>query len=797
MKLQAQLLDITYKIIENTAIIYLYCLSDRGKNIIAKVDSFKPYFYVIPQEKESDLLDRLKAFKVIRDEKTIKITKVEEIRRDNQKVYKVFTNIPSNIPILKDEVKIWPEVKGKREFDIAFTRRYLIDNDIEPLSWIQIIGIEEETTCNEDIFLHVKEITKVKSKDELSFNMLAFDLEVLDEKIIMASFYSKDFRKVLCIKDFPTKQKYVKVVNNEKELLEKLVEIIVSRKVNVLLGYNTDRFDFEIIKERAEKLGVTLNLGVDGSKLFFVKRGISHSARINGRINIDLYAFVENLIQQELKAETLSLNSVANELIGEKKYDIDWDEMESSWKKEQNLATLSKYCLKDSELTYKLGEKLVPVVFSLSVLIGQIPFEVSRERYSQVVEQILIKHSHVKKTLIPNRPSKDEILKRRGNSYAGAFVLEPKGGIYKNLAMLDYRSLYPSIIVSHNISPETLNCDCCEPKDEIMGNYFCKLKKGFIPEVLEKIMKERFTLKSKLKKLKSGSQEYQDMYTRQVALKYVLNATYGYLAYSGARWYCNECASAITGLGRKYITETIEAARKTGLNVIYSDTDSVLLQGENIHERAQDFLIKTNKKLPKFMEIEIEDFYQSGVFTSTSKGVGIKKRYALLSENGELRIKGLERVRRDWCALAKDLQEQVIKLVLTDQNDAAVKLVQETVDALKKKEIALKKLQIYTKLKKTIDKYEIMTPHVQAAKRAIERGLEIKVGQTIRYVITEGEGRISDKAEIIKFATNYDSEYYIENQILPAALRILRVLGYSEDDFLMKGKQTSLSKFAG
>jgi len=158
--------------------------------------------------------------------------------------------------------------------------------------------------------------------------------------------------------------------------------------------------------------------------------------------------------------------------------------------------------------------------------------------------------------------------------------------------MLDYRSLYPSIIVSHNISPETLNCDCCEPKDEIMGNYFCKLKKGFIPEVLEKIMKERFTLKSKLKKLKSGSQEYQDMYTRQVALKYVLNATYGYLAYSGARWYCNECASAITGLGRKYITETIEAARKTGLNVIYSDTDSVLLQGENIHERAQDFLSK-------------------------------------------------------------------------------------------------------------------------------------------------------------------------------------------------------------
>jgi len=797
MKVLAQILDIDYKTENNSVFLRLYCKTKENERLIAEIHDFKPYLYVIPEEKEGNLREKLETLEILHEGQNITTTEVQEVRKDNQKVYKVFTNMPKNVPPIKDEIKLWPEVKGKREFDISFSKRYLIDKELGPMEWIYIEGNEKQAASGEDLCLVADKIEKVNSKEKIPLNIFTFDLEVLENKIILASIYSKNYKKVFSTIDFPKKQNYVTTVENEKSLIENLIETLKSKKADIILGYNTDGFDFQIIKEKAEKYKIDLNLGINNGKIVFRGSGRRTAAKIPGRINIDLYRFAENILAPELKAETLSLDNVANELLGEKKDEIDWVEFEKDWKNPENLQKLSKYCLRDSELTHKLGEKLCPVIFSISRLISQTPFDVSRMTYGQIVEHFLIQKAQKKDLLVPNRPSREKIIKRRTFTYTGAFVLEPKKGVYKNLAMLDYRSLYPSIIVLHNISPDTANCSCCKNKENLNGNHFCKRKKGFIPEILAEILKERAALKNRLKKFKRGTQDYRDLNTQQIALKYVLNASYGYMGYPSARWYCRECAETTTFLGRKYIQETIEKARKDKLNVLYSDTDSLLLQSEDIKEKAVKFLNKINKTLPKFLELEIEDFYKSGIFTSTEKGIGAKKRYALMTETGELRIKGFERVRRDWCALAKEVQEDVIRLVLTDKSKEAAKIVQEKINALKRKEIPIEKLGIYTQLKKSPEKYEIMSPHVQAAKKAIERGININVGETIRYVITEGDGRISDRAEIIKFATNYDSDYYIENQVLPAAMRVLKVLDYAEDDFLTKGKQTSLGTFAG
>ena len=796
MKILAQVLDVNYVIRENKAIIQLYCKTKDKKILVAEDKTFKPYFYVIPSQDKQKLKEKLQKLSISYGEHEIKVTEIEECKKSNISVLKIYSDLPGNIPIIKDEVKHWPEVEAKREFDVPFSRRYLIDKEIEPTNWIQITGKEIHNTYNADLCLEIEKITKAKSGEKITYNTMAFDIEVVKDKIIMISFYSKNFKKVLSIQNFEEKPWYVEIVKSERQLIERFVDIITSRKTEVLLGYNTDRYDFEIIREKADKYGLSLNLGVDYSKMTFQKRGVSHAAKIIGRAHLDLYVFVEHLLSQELKSEVLTLNNVANELLKEKKDDLEWETMEKFWEEGKNLEKIAKYCLRDSELTFKLGEKICPIIYSLSKLISQTPFDVSRLTYGQLVEQLLIKSAYKKNILVPNRPTRDKIMQRRAYTYTGAFVLEPKKGVYKNLAMLDYRSLYPSIIAIHNISPETLNCECCKDAEKILGNHFCKKKKGFIPEVISGLMKERFALKAKLKKTKRGTQEFRDLNTRQLALKYILNASYGYMGYPSARWYCRECAEAIAALGRKYITETIEEARRKGLDVIYCDTDSLLLHAPNVKEKALEFLKEINKKLPDYLELELEDLYDSGIFTYTEKGIGAKKRYALMTHDGELRIKGFEKVRRDWCELAKDVQEKVIRFVLTDKSTDAVKLVQETIQKLKNKEIPMNKLGIYTQLKKTPEKYEITAPHVQAAKRAIERGMDIKPGHTIKYIITEGTGRISDRAEVLKFATNYDSDYYIENQIVPAALRVLKVLGYTEDDFLTKGKQTSLGKFA-
>ncbi len=403
--------------------------------------------------------------------------------------------------------------------------------------------------------------------------------------------------------------------------------------------------------------------------------------------------------------------------------------------------------------------------------------------------------------LAPNRPTQEERSRRyREGRYAGGFVYEPEKGLHENIALFDFRSLYPTIMVSHNISPDTLDVEDCgeELEVEVEGNSygFCQDSPGFIPSILEELVEERYELKESLSSMDEDSQEYRNLYNRQNALKILSNAFYGYTGYNGARWYCRGCAEATTALGRKYIQEAIETAERLGLEVVYGDTDSVFVKSGDVEERMEEFQEKVNSELPEFMELESEGFYPRGLFTYTESGEGAKKKYALIDRDGNLKITGFEQVRRDWSRIAKETQEEVIRQVLEGDVEGAVETVRSTVEDLRSGEVPLENLRIYTQMKKKPENYESKAPHIEAAKKAIKRGEEISPGDTIGYVVTSGRGSISDRSELLKYAEDYDPDYYIGNQVLPVALRVLKVLGYTEDQLLGKGKQTGLGKFS-
>jgi DNA polymerase I len=211
---------------------------------------------------------------------------------------------------------------------------------------------------------------------------------------------------------------------------------------------------------------------------------------------------------------------------------------------------------------------------------------------------------------------------------------------------------------------------------------------------------------------------------------------------------------------------------------------------ESIKENVDKFLLSVNKELPPGMELEFEGFYERGFFVT-------KKRYALIQDD-KIVVKGLELVRRDWAPVAKKTQEKVMMAILKDASpDKAAKIIKEVIDQIKKGETPLEDLVIHTQLTKNPDKYKQRAPHVLAAKKAIERGREVGRGSIIRYIVIKGKGPISQRAEPLEDAdvANYDPNYYIDNQVLPAVSRIIDSLGYSQDEIVHQEKQSSLDAF--
>lgn len=808
-KIQFFPMDVTYKIIDDSPVMHLFGITTDNKQICVLDSNFQPYFWVIPK-KGSDIEKKLKKAK--KDES--EVIKIELHKKKflgkEVKAIKVFTKQPKDVPILRNEIKDWKEIESINEYDIKFTTRYLIDKNITPLTLVEAEGKFIKQNFKVPVF-NAEEVGQSGEETIKEPKVLAFDIETYNPKgkniepeknpIIMLSFYSKLFKKVITWKKFKTKENYIEFVDGEAGLINRFKEIIEEFKPDIISGYYSDGFDFPYLETRAKKYKIKLDIGLDYSELKVTKRKTT-KAKITGIVHFDIFKFIKKVFGSSMDTETYKLDAIAEELLGEKKVEIELDNLAEAWDKKTGLEKFCEYNLRDSYLTYRLTEKMIPNIIELVKIVGHSMFDVNRMGFSQLVEGYILKQAPSFNVISLNKPHYDDISERRMKKYKGAFVYEPIPGLYQNIIIFDFRSLYPTIISSHNISPGTLNCSCCKDKSELIPiedekYWFCKKRKGFIPSIIEELITRRIRIKEIIKKEKE-KKPFLD--ARQNILKLLANSFYGYLGFYAARFYSIECARSITALGRHYIHKVIDGAEKNGFKVIYSDTDSVFLtlEGKSIDD-AKKFSEKINTKLPGLMELEYEGLYPRGIFVSAKAGeYGAKKKYALLSENGIIKIKGFETVRRNWSFIAKETQETVIKTILMENNpEKAVKYLKKIVESLRNKKIDNEKVIIHTQLQKEIDSYDARGPHVAVAEKMIKMGKQIGPGTMIKYIVVKGNGKIRDRAELPEEVKQggYDSDYYINNQVIPAVEKIFNVLGHKKHELLELKEQSKLKKF--
>ena len=799
-------IDADYILEGSRGIVRLWCKDESGKTYIVRDATFSAYFYILPKSKAKEVKKKVEKL-----DTPTKIVSVEILnllwQGKTREVVKVAVENPRKLKDVRDLVKNWREVEDTFGYDFTLAKRYLIDKQIEPMGWIEVKGKVNDGT------IEASSVAPVNLDKQPNLKILVFDTEFTEEdkedKLIMFSYATNDGKKgVVTSWDWPNKPAYVRSVKSEKDLLDAFVQLVAKEDPDFIVGYNTDGFDFPKLRQRADKYKIKLKLGRDGSVVKTVRRGRIAASKLVGRVHLDLFDFVQHILAPNLKSEVLSLDEVAKELVGEGKTGLTYKQLLELWNTKKQMELLTAYSLQDAVITLKLANVLLPQIFAISRTVGVLPFDACRYTYSQLVEAFYVRKAFLDGVLVPNKPKQEEIEKRRlAPVYKGAIVIEPKQGIHERILVWDFRSLYPTIIVTHNIDPWTLNFEPCKHKVIVPDNkfYFCNDKEGFIPKHLKELIELRQKLKQKLKKMKKGTEAYKMLYNQQYALKIIANATYGYMGFFSARWYKRECGTAAAAFGRHYITKVIEEAKKEGFEPIYGDTDSLMAvypkekDRKKLEEIGIQFARKVNSKLPGIIELEFRGLYEAGLFVGKERGKGgAKKRYALIDYNGALEIRGFETVRRDWCPLAKKVQREVLELILRERDPVkAVKYVREVIEKIKTGKVSLDDLVIYEQITRELSAYEQIGPHVRAALKAKARGFVLPVGTVIGFVITKGSGSISDRAELVQFVkpNQYDADYYIHHQVLPAAMRVLKALGYTEQQILSGKVQKSLDRF--
>ena len=570
------LLDIDYVTRYGRPVIRLFGkIPDEDKSIIALDKNFKPYIYILPLDVE-ECIAELTEFELPKIEK--------QRKRDNGELkdfLKVTLKHPREMLKLKKEIQKLKCVKTVREYDIPFSHRYLIDKGLFPISEVEVQGkVLNRSYINETCIIEIQNEPQHIKSSLPELNILSFKIEICnpqgmpkvrEDPIIMISFSgNQGFQKVFSTKK--SSSDFVDTVRSEKELLKKFVETIKSENPDIIIGYNSDKFDYPYIKDRAELLGISLNLGVDGSKLKFIKIP-KKAAMIKGRIHVDLY----RVVSRHLQLNEHTLQSVYLELLGDDKIDIPMDQKYTYWNNDGGKREkLFRYSLEDAKAISQIGEKMLPLSIEIARLVGQPLFDIARRGSGHQVEYYLIRKAYENGDVVPNKSGK--FLR----NVVGAYVEEPTGGIYENIVYFDFRSLYPSIIIAKNISPETLTEDDtveCHIAPEF-GYKFKKEPVGFIPSVTAQILNERIQIKAMMKK-STDPIELQILNIRQQALKIFISTIYGLFNHSTYRWYCIEASEAITAWGRDFLKTTMENAQKHGFNVAYADTDGFYATLEN------------------------------------------------------------------------------------------------------------------------------------------------------------------------------------------------------------------------
>jgi DNA polymerase delta subunit 1 len=598
---------------------------------------------------------------------------------------------------------------------------------------------------------------------------------------------------------------------DEKDMLMEWRNFIISVDPDILTGYNIGNFDLPYLIERSRSLKIKKSnqLGRIKNNISRVKNGMFSSKQlgaratkevdIDGRVQFDVMIAV----QREYKLSSYTLNSVSSEFLGEQKENVHHSiisELQNG--NEKTRQRLAIYCLKDAYLPQRLLDKLMFIInyIEMSRVTG-IPLSliITKGQQVKVVSQLLRKAME-KNFLLPTPASKDT------TSFEGAQVFDPKCGFYtKPIATLDFTSLYPSIMIAHNLCYTTLlKHDDLNKLDEDdyektpIGSYFVKKEKykGLLPEILVDLLDARKRAKKEYN-LETDPFKKSVLNARQLALKISANSVYGFTGAQMGSLPCLQISGSVTAFGREIILKTkdyvedlisIKNGYKYDAEIIYGDTDSIMVKfGTDDIEEAmklgKDISKEVSKIFPSPLHLDFEKIFCPFLLLK-------KKRYAGLKwTNSEkydgIDAKGIETVRRDNCNLVKNLINEILNQILINKDvNAAINYTKQIISDLLMNKIDISMLVISKSISRKVEDYNSKQTHTELAKRMFKRDPSTApiLGDRVPYVIIKSTtgAKAYEKSEdpiwVLENNIPIDTKYYLEHQLSKPLQRIFETI---------------------
>jgi DNA polymerase I len=793
MRVTFWLLDVNLEVKGGMSEIWLWGIDDAERRILVVDRNHVANFYAALRPNA----DPAKVAEDIGKEHLSTIMKTESVNRrlfgKPVKALKIYCREPDAVSQCARALRKIEGVEDTFEDDIRHSMRYLIDNNVVPCGWHEAEVIEEE---NKDS-IQTDKIYIAESPPKLIENASTPQLKILGFSAVC---YSREGSPkperdpVIMISTATScgeeKQFLAGEDKDDKPVLEDFAGYVRNFDPDVMVGFGSNSQDWMYLNDRCRRHGLLLH--VDRAKTELHTSVYGHVS-ITGRANVDLLDFASEFSEVKVQtlanlADYLDIMKIENRELVE---DVDFADY---WDAKEKRATLQRFSMDNTRRIMGIAEAVLNFALQLSNLVSLPLDHVGAAAAGSRVEWFLMKHTRRTGELVPKR------IEQPYRPYAGGIVLKPVPGLHENIAALDFKSMYPSLMIAYNISPDTyVSAQDTVPNSGVyeapeVKHRFRKEPSGFYKDVLFYLIRVRDEIRSEMKLHSQNGPEYRVLDARQKAVKIIANAAYGYAGWTGARWYMKPVAEAAAAWGRDTISKAISMAEEVGLEVLYGDTDSIFVSNE------PGKIQKLSQRIEKEMGLEMKPdrVYVRIFFTEA------KKRYAGLLTDGRLDIVGLEVIRGDWATIAKKVQEKVLEIVLKEKSSKkAAEHVQQSIYELRHRQVPYRDLIIWKTLTKPVEEYAVKASHVEAARMLMERGWKLTAGDKVGYIVVHGSGRLYEHVKPYVYASydEVDIDYYVSSQIVPAAARVLGSFGITEEQlmrFKNREKETKkLSDFFG
>eukprot|EP00004_Rigifila_ramosa_P023332 TRINITY_DN6539_c0_g1_i1.p1 TRINITY_DN6539_c0_g1~~TRINITY_DN6539_c0_g1_i1.p1 ORF type:complete len:1108 (+),score=265.50 TRINITY_DN6539_c0_g1_i1:22-3324(+) len=863
-------------------VVRMYGVTAAGNTVLAHVHGFMPYFYIpmgalpgfVPESCEQFrrfLNEKLGQRVAQKDRCAEYVLAVEVFMKESLQGYhstkkSPFLRLtllqPKFVPTCRALLEGGIELPGVGlraiqtfESNLAYVLRFMVDRSVVGASWIDIPP-DRYVVRSKNLLSHCQLEIDVAFDAFVSHapegewarvapvRILSFDIECAARKghfpeaehdpvIQIANLVTVQGENKPIIRNILTLNSCANIVgaqvlsfDREGDLLLAWKRFLIKTDPDVVIGYNIVNFDIPYLMNRAAHLKISQFpfLGrikqtrsvIRDTKFSSKAYGTRENKSINldGRVQFD----VLQAIQRDYKLRSYSLNAVSANFLGEQKEDVHHSIIADLFRgSAQTRRRLATYCLKDAYLPQRLLDKLMLFINYMEMArVTGVPmgYLLTRGQQIRVISQLY------RKCLTEDYVIPTNKFNGNGEQYEGATVIEPKRGYYDiPIATLDFASLYPSIMMAHNLCYTTLLTPteksklAAEDYHKTPTNDFFvnpSVRRGLLPRILEDLLSARKRAKEDLKKAKDPV-EKAVLDGRQLALKISANSVYGFTGAQVGQLPCLEISQSVTAYGRMMIEATQQAVEQKyriengyshNATVIYGDTDSVMVRFgttdvEETMKLGREAAQFVSGQFIKPIKLEFEKVYYPYLLIN-------KKRYAGLlwthsDKHDKMDAKGIETVRRDNCPLVKNVITTCLDYILIQRDvPGAIEYVKSVISSLLRNKIDLSELVISKALAKSGDDYDNKQAHAALAERMRERdpASAPAIGDRVPYVIIRGAkgAKAYEKSEdpiyVLENSIPLDTKYYLEQQLSKPLLRIFEPIMRDNAQSLLFGEHT-------